>query len=583
MSNNLDLSKIGFHWKGNYNSIMNYNENDVVRKNGDVFVYKSGSFQPFALGQRELGINQVLLKSSAAGGLPGQQLIQQADGTVQFDFPQARSGIRAVSLSGMNDHCNDSNHNSDHCWHAIMSDGSIKGCGSNRKGQLGVGSEEQDYVRPVTVPFPRSAPKFIKVISAWQATFFLGNNGEVWSCGHSNCNGFGESRPIPKNLSENSELQGEFVVEIITDHSNHSSLAIPQIFARTDTGKVFAWGGNAYGSLGLGHTTTQLTPALVPFTADTPIRKVVALGSQDDASFFIDTNDNLYVCGHQHTSLFSAEHISTHRLFMPWGSKKVKSIHVTSGLYRSSSYWIKGRESVIVHVEDATNGIEVYARGDSAGANGLPGSYNLNFSKSLTNSPLWKKGETQVVPWSASGTNTPTLSTTAAKICYAVSQSNQQAICVDENGHLYHLGNPAHFRVNSDDTTTTHAHWFQMNPSIAYDIERVFVSNGHTAITVLALRADGVLVSAGYNGPESCRMDGKITSLGVSILPLPFEDRVVDVFVGGEYVEDYSNKNERQVLILNESGEVFAAGKNTSGTLARGTITYSSTFQKIHF
>ena len=47
------------------------------------------------------------------------------------------------------------------------------------------------------------------------------------------------------------------------------------------------------------------------------------------------------------------------------------------------------------------------------------------------------------------------------------------------------------------------------------------------------------------------------------------QDRMVDVFVGGEFVEDYSNKNERQVLILNESGEVFAAGKNTSGTLAR--------------
>ena len=122
-----------------------------------------------------------------------------------------------------------------------------------------------------------------------------------------------------------------------------------------------------------------------------------------------------------------------------------------------------------------------------------------------------------------------------------------------------------------------------MDTSIAYDIERVFISGGENAVTVLALRADGVLISAGYNGSESCRMDGKTSSMGVSILPLPFEDRVDDIFVGGEFVEDNTNKNERQVLILNESGEVFAAGKNTSGTLARGTITYSSTFQKIHF
>jgi len=578
MSNNLDLSKIGFHWRGNYNSMMSYNENDVVRKNGDVYVYQSGSLQPFALGQNELGVNQILLKSSGAGGLPGQQLIQQADGTVRFDFPQARSGIRAVSLSGMNDHCNDSNYNSDHCWHAIMSDGSIKGCGSNREGQLGVGSEEQDYVRPVTVPFPKSAPKFIKVISAWQATFFLGDNGEVWSCGKSTHNGHDAEANIPKNLSQNSELQNEFVIEIVTDHSNHSTSAIPQIFARTITGKVFAWGGNDNGSLGLGDTNARPTPTLVPFTENTPIRKVVVLGSKQDASFFIDTNDNLYVSGDRSTSLFSADDLLEHRLFMPWGSKKVKSVQVTSGAYRSGATWVRGRESVVVLVE-GTNGIEAYGRGFIS-SNNLPNPYTMTFYRSLTNSPLWEKGVTSVVPF---GTTTPVLSTTAAKICYAVSQKSQQIICVDDEGYLYHLGYSNYFHVDSTDTGSSHANWYQLDTSIAYDIERVFISGGENAVTILALRADGVLVSAGYNGPESCRMDGKTSSMGVSILPLPFEDRVVDVFVGGEFVEDNTNKNERQVLILNESGEVFAAGKNTSGTLARGTITYSSTFQKIHF
>ena len=46
MSDTLNLDSIGFRWKGNYNSNSQYNEGDVVRRDGDVYAYSSGTFVP---------------------------------------------------------------------------------------------------------------------------------------------------------------------------------------------------------------------------------------------------------------------------------------------------------------------------------------------------------------------------------------------------------------------------------------------------------------------------------------------------------------------------------------------------------
>ena len=44
-----------------------------------------------------------------------------------------------------------------------------------------------------------------------------------------------------------------------------------------------------------------------------------------------------------------------------------------------------------------------------------------------------------------------------------------------------------------------------------------------------------------------------------------------------------ASENNRQVILLTETGEVYAGGNNSEGTLGKGTLTSSQTFQKVHF
>ena len=110
-------------------------------------------------------------------------------------------------------------------------------------------------------------------------------------------------------------------------------------------------------------------------------------------------------------------------------------------------------------------------------------------------------------------------------------------------------------------------------------------------MTLFALRSDGVLLAAGFNGDASARLNGDNNNSNphIEIPPLPFRDKIVDIFISGENVSDISdtgaavNQNNRQVVLLTETGEIYAGGENSQGTLGKGTLTSSQTFQKVYF
>ena len=94
---------------------------------------------------------------------------------------------------------------------------------------------------------------------------------------------------------------------------------------------------------------------------------------------------------------------------------------------------------------------------------------------------------------------------------------------------------------------------------------------------------------AGYNGSVSAKLNGNTNDGFVEIPPLPFKDKVIDLFVSGTDVKNAdasgnpTSENNRQVILLTETGEVYAGGDNSQGTLGKGTLTSSQTFQKVHF
>lgn len=590
INQSLDVSKLGFRWTGVYDASKTYVNGDVAFKEGYAKAYINSVWKDFGIDQRDMIQGSVLLKDGNASGLPGQQFMVRSDGTVGFETPALRSGTLAASLGGQTEVFSH-NRTTRNCWHALMSDYSVRAVGSNEDGQMGVGPDGI-FVRPVTVPFPTDV-KIVRVINGYSVTFFITDTGQLWACGKDQYyGGYGlsehgvDNAETPVNISAITALAGEKVTDVITNCSDPTGTLFPANMALTASGKVFAWGNNPNGILGLGHDTNVPNPELLYWTEFVPIEKAYILNNSflDGAgSFLIDYTGKLYVAGDDDVSLFNAANISTHKLLNPWGSsKRVVSVRVNSAKWffslHSLNYWrVDGNQNVALIVEDALSNREVYARGG----------HGMSWGRSITNAPYWKKGETQYIEHNGSQ---QTVTTDVRDVAF-FNLEKLQAVLIDSNGHLFHQGESTFWKAHSSDMSTTHNFWYQFDKTIAKGIVKFYCSFAHNVLTMVALRDDGKIIVAGYNGAASAKLNADTNDGFVEIPPLPFDNKVIDLFVSGDNVSnrtaDNSNtptsENNRQIILLTETGEVYAGGHNTYGTLGKGTLTPSQTFQKVHF
>ena len=132
-------------------------------------------------------------------------------------------------------------------------------------------------------------------------TLALDSTGAVWAWGYNNyaqCgNGTTTNVQVPTKIAQ-SYFNNERV-EAIWAFGNEYGYN----FAYTSTGKLFAWGSNNYGQLGLGDTTNRDRPTLVniDFT-DVAIGSLVkmtgAWGGSYNASGFLTSTGRVYMCGY---------------------------------------------------------------------------------------------------------------------------------------------------------------------------------------------------------------------------------------------------------------------------------------------
>lgn len=588
INQSLDVSKLGYRWTGVYNSSRTYVNGDVAFKDGFAKAFVNSNWTDIGIDQRDLASTEILIKDGGVGGIPGQQLTISA-GVINFDTPALRSGTLGSSLGGLTETYTH-NQTTKNCWHALMSDGSVRGVGLNEDGQLGVG-EDGIFIRPITVPFPKNK-KIVRVINGYGVTYFLTDNGELFACGEDqyyggyNLSSFGTNHALtPVNLSEITNLAGEVIVDVVTDYSDTLKTISAATMAITSTGKVYVWGNNSNGLLGLGHNNIVPNPELLYWTEFIPISKAYVMNVPEGtfvggASYLIDTTGKMYVAGDDNASLFNAADISTHKLLNPWGtSKRVIGIKTNSARHYNSTFgiWSSNQRTVMLILEDTFGNTELYGRGEST----------MSWNRSITNAPYWKKNETDYVPFGLSSTKV----TSNVRDAAFFELKEFQAILIDSDGYLYHLGDTTDWKVDASDTSITHSVWYQFDTTIAKNIIKICCSHSHNALTLFALRSDGVLLTAGFNGDASARLNGKNNNSNpyIEIPPLPFQDKIVDIFVSGENVSDISdggsaiNQNNRQVILLTETGEIYAGGENSQGTLGKGTLTSSQTFQKVYF
>ena len=153
---NLDLSTLGYRWRGIYSPYLSYRDGDVVFKEGGAWVIRHGQPQTFALGQQDAVLKGHLLTGGVSvGGIGSMVLHSNGTDGVEFRFMAA-----------------------------LMNDGSVRAWGRALAGQQGTGSTgDISRTFPARVAFPPGTPRIASITCMWDETFFIDASGGLWPAG----------------------------------------------------------------------------------------------------------------------------------------------------------------------------------------------------------------------------------------------------------------------------------------------------------------------------------------------------------------------------------------------------------------
>ncbi|MEI3392671.1 MAG: hypothetical protein V8R39_06315 [Clostridia bacterium] len=145
---------------------------------------------------------------------------------------------------------------------AIDDSGKVYAWGDNSKGQLGNGLTDNKSLPICISDLQNNAlngKKIEKIFLSDANAFALDNNGKLYSWGGGNFsgqlgNGSSVSSKTPMCISDmdGSELKGKKIVNVILNY--YVSIALDE------NGKVYVWGDNSKGQLGIGNTENQMLP-----------------------------------------------------------------------------------------------------------------------------------------------------------------------------------------------------------------------------------------------------------------------------------------------------------------------------------
>jgi len=376
----IDVSKLGYRWKGTYNSASTYAKGDVVKVGDETHVFTdSTNKRKFAVGQTQLTEKGSVAVDNTISpvGARGNELRSKATTiggtatfTPEFRHSRDRNGTKVKELAHMM-----SEHPRYAAWQhvAVMTDGTARAWGYNAYGVSGMQSgptatTNYPFLASATaLPLPRNT--FIK--KAWTSylnTFLLDTDNVLWSAGHyyngSATHGaatFQSTKFTP--ISRYSDIGDDEIVEIKGGYSaNAYDNGGVNYLARGASGKVYAWGANQDGLLGFDNNTAVLTPTLIPFTADHPMKYISICNSNEAVSYMIDYDGKLWASGSANRN-FTGRDRYTFAKFDPWGSENVRVKQAWAHNNRTNGSYTTQKPTDAVLLEDG----RLYIQGSQQG------------------------------------------------------------------------------------------------------------------------------------------------------------------------------------------------------------------------
>jgi alpha-tubulin suppressor-like RCC1 family protein len=170
--------------------------------------------------------------------------------------------------------------------------GALFGWEDNQSGQLGIGPQSTyPYAVepiPVAIPFPSGVKRWIEAASGSWHTLAIGDDGKIYACGANNYKQLGTEDPgnkltftwvpLPTGISN-------WIAVAAGDHS----------LALTADGRLFGWGANYNGQLGIGNRDNQSTAQLLPYPQG--VNRWTAMAAGESHTLVIGDNGLIYACG----------------------------------------------------------------------------------------------------------------------------------------------------------------------------------------------------------------------------------------------------------------------------------------------
>lgn len=351
---NIDVSKIGYRWKGEYDANSTYSKGDVVRvgTKAQVFIDDNGSKEDFAYGQDQLTAkNQVLLdQSTPTQGFDGMNLHSKSTGVgtygAEFRHGRERNGGRAVAL--MKTESSDSDYVHPYHMGAIMSDGSLRVWGERQDSAFGFGTYDVNNMLPTKATFPTDFQYPVKKAWAYyRHTFVLDSNNVLWGTGGyypgwATGTGTQESITFRPISHQSGQAIQEQIVQIDGSYGYYGRIAF---MALGVSGKVYAWGSQSNYRFGLGNNSDWRAPQLIPFTVDHPMRSVHCHNQNYSTASMIDTEGKLWTAGYSSRNMLDYTTDANQPNFVkfdPWGDDNAKVRHI--GKHESDGHWVSGTQ-----------------------------------------------------------------------------------------------------------------------------------------------------------------------------------------------------------------------------------------------
>ena len=188
---------------------------------------------------------------------------------------------------------------------AVDGQGRAWGWGSNEFGKLGVPSSTVATTgittRPVQVATPQGETtgfRYAQVSAGGSHSLATDTQGRAWGWGSNQNGDLGNTSDVALNGYTSTPVQakpgtnptGGFRPVQIIAGSGHSS-------ALDDLGRLWSWGGNSNGELGLGDTTTRTAPSLVAMPANVSTFTQLTGSRVSGNSLALDQNGNIWGWG----------------------------------------------------------------------------------------------------------------------------------------------------------------------------------------------------------------------------------------------------------------------------------------------